>query len=128
MDAGGKPMTGRPVKFTPERIQEIIELMEKYIEENDIPIVAEFAYLNDIRRAALYEYPGFSYTLQKLINKKEAQLEKLGLFNVVNASMAKFSLAQMGWSEKQETKVTGDIPVSISEKIAEIKAKYNDKK
>jgi len=100
-------MMGRPVKFTPERIQEIIDKMERYIEENDIPIVAEFAYQNDIRRAALYEYPDFSYTLQKLINKKEAQLEKLGLFNVVNASIAKFSLAQLGWSEKQETNIKG---------------------
>ena len=61
-------MMGRPIEFTPERIQEIIEKMEKYIEENDIPIVAEFAYQNDIRRAALYEYPDFSYTLQKIIN------------------------------------------------------------
>lgn len=121
-------MMGRPIEFTPERIAEINEAMEKYIEETDIPIVAEFAYLNDIRRASLYERQDFSYTLQKLVNKKEAQLEKLGLFNVVNASIAKFSLAQLGWSEKQETKVTGDIPVSISAKIEEIKAKFNDKK
>jgi len=109
-------MMGRPIEFTPERIQEIIEKMERYIEENDIPIVAEFAYQNDIRRAALYEYPDFSYTLQKLINKKEAQLEKLGLFNVVNASMAKFSLAQMGWSEKQETKVDGGVQIVYGDK------------
>ena len=109
-------MMGRPIEFTPERIQEIIEKMERYIEENDIPIVAEFAYQNDIRRAALYEYQDFSYTLQKLINKKEAQLEKLGLFNVVNASMAKFSLAQMGWSEKQETKVDGGVQIVYGDK------------
>ena len=37
--------------------------------------------------------------------------------------MAKFSL---GWSEAR--KVSGDIPVSISAKIEEIRAKYNDKK
>ena len=109
-------MMGRPIEFTPERIQEIIEKMERYIEENDIPIVAEFAYQNDIRRAALYEYPDFSYTLQKLINKKEAQLEKLGLFNVVNSAMAKFSLAQLGWSEKQETKVDGGVQIVYGDK------------
>ena len=46
---------GRPVEYTPERIQEIKDAMELYIETHDIPIVAEFAYLNNIRRAALYE-------------------------------------------------------------------------
>ena len=119
---------GRPVEYTPERIQEIKDAMELYIETHDIPIVAEFAYLNNIRRAALYEIPELSYTLGKLIDKKESILEKGGLLGDYNASMAKFSLAQLGWSEKQETKVTGDIPVSISAKIEEIKAKYNDKK
>ena len=119
---------GRPVEYTPERIQEIKDAMELYIETNDIPIVAEFAYRNNIRRQKLYEIPELSDTLAKLIDKKESNLEKGGLLGDYNASMAKFSLAQLGWSEKQETKVTGDVPVSISAKIEEIKAKYNDKK
>ena len=119
---------GHPIEYTPERIQEIKEAMERYIDENSVPIVAEFAYLQRIRRQKLYEIPELSDTLERLINNKESQLEKGGLSNVLNASMAKFSLAQLGWSEKQETKVTGDIPVSISAKIEEIKAKFNDKK
>ena len=119
---------GHPIEYTPERIQEIKEAMERYIDENSVPIVAEFAYLQRIRRQKLYEIPELADTLERLINKKESQLEKGGLSNVLNASMAKFSLAQLGWSEKQETKVTGDIPVSISAKIEEIKAKFNDKK
>jgi hypothetical protein len=119
---------GRPIEYTPERIQEIKEAMERYIQETDVPIVAEFAYLNNIRRAILYEIPELSYTVGKMIDKKESQLERGGLIGEYNASMAKFSLAQLGWSEKQETKVTGDIPVSISAKIEEIKAKFNDKK
>ena len=119
---------GHPIEYTPERIQEIKEAMERYIQETDVPIVAEFAYLNNIRRAILYEIPELSYTVGKMIDKKESQLERGGLIGEYNASMAKFSLAQLGWSEKQETKVTGDIPVSISAKIEEIKAKFNDKK
>ena len=31
------------------------------------------------------------------------------------------------WREKQEINVTGDMPAEISEKINQIKAKYNDK-
>ena len=119
---------GRPVEYTPERIQEIKDAMERYTQETDIPIVAEFAYLHDIRRQKLYEIPELADTLGKLIDKKESTLEKGGLLGDYNASMAKFSLAQLGWSEKQETKVSGDIPVSISAKIEEIRAKYNDKK
>ena len=119
---------GHPIEYTPERIQQLKDDMEKYVDEHSIPIVAEFAYLQRIRRQKLYEIPELADTLERLINKKESQLEKGGLSNVLNASMAKFSLAQLGWSEKQETKVTGDIPVSISAKIEEIKAKFNDKK
>jgi hypothetical protein len=119
---------GRPVEYTPERIQEIKDAMERYIQETEVPIVAEFAYLNNIRRAILYEIPELSYSVSKLTDKKEAVLEKGGLLGDYNASMAKFSLAQLGWSEKQETKVSGDIPLSISAKIEEIRAKYNDKK
>lgn len=119
---------GHPIEYTPERIQQLKDDMEKYIDEHSIPIVAEFAYLQRIRRQKLYEIPELADTLERLINKKESQLEKGGLSNVLNASMAKFSLAQLGWSEKQETKVSGDIPVSISAKIEEIRAKFNDKK
>ena len=107
---------GRPVEYTPERIQEIKEAMERYIDENSVPIVAEFAYLNDIRRQKLYEIPELADTLGKLIDKKEAQLEKGGLSNVLNASMAKFSLAQLGWSEKQETKMNAGVQIVYADK------------
>ena len=107
---------GRPVEYTPERIQEIKDAMELYIETHDIPIVAEFAYINNIRRQKLYEIPELSDTLGKLIDKKESTLEKGGLLGDYNASMAKFSLAQLGWSEKQETKVDGGIQIVYGDK------------
>ena len=107
---------GRPVEYTPERIQEIKDAMELYIETHDIPIVAEFAYLHDIRRQKLYEIPELSDTLAKLIDKKESTLEKGGLLGDYNASMAKFSLAQLGWSEKQETKVDGGVQIVYGDK------------
>jgi len=107
---------GRPVEYTPERIQEIKDAMERYIQETDIPIVAEFAYLHDIRRQKLYEIPELTDTLGKLIDKKESTLEKGGLLGDYNASMAKFSLAQLGWSEKQETKVDGGVQIVYGDK------------
>ena len=107
---------GHPIEYTPERIQEIKEAMERYTQETDIPIVAEFAYLHDIRRQKLYELPELSDTLANLIDKKEYTLEKGGLLGDYNAYMEKFSLAQIGWSEKQETKVDGGVQIVYGDK------------
>ena len=93
---------GRPVEYTPERIQEIAKAMEVYINNVEIPSVAEFAYLNNIRRTAIYELEELSDIVDRLIAKKEFTLERKGLNEEVNVGMAKFSLAQLGWREKQE--------------------------
>ena len=94
---------GRPVSvYTPERIAEIKADLDKYIDETGIPIVAEFAYTRDIRKATLYEIPELAYSLKRLIEKKETQLEKLGMANKINTTFAIFSLKQLGWSDKQE--------------------------
>ena len=100
---------GRPVSvYTQERLKQIEKNMDKYTDETDIPILAEFAYKNDIIREELYKHPELSYAIKKMMCKKEAQLEKLALMNVVNPSMAVFSLKQLGWTDKQivETNVS----------------------
>ena len=94
--------TGRPLKYNEEQVAEICEKFEKYINETDLPIIAEFAYMNDLCRQGLYDYPEFSTLLKKLVDKKEAQLEKLGALNIINSTMAIFSLKQLGWTDKQE--------------------------
>lgn len=93
---------GRPRNYNAEQIEEIKEIMERYIDETDLPIVAELAYTNNIPRQTFYDYPEFSTLLKKLLDKKETQLEKLGAFNVINSTMAVFSLKQLGWRDKQE--------------------------
>ena len=93
---------GRPRTFTDEQVAEIRDKLVQYIATTEIPIVAEFAYLNDINRQILYDYPEFSTLTKKLIAKKEAQLERKGLMNEVNSTMAIFSLKQLGWRDKQE--------------------------
>lgn len=93
---------GRPRTYNAEQIEEIKEIMERYIDETDLPIVAELAYTNNIPRQTFYDYPEFSTLLKKLLDKKETQLEKLGAFNVINSTMAVFSLKQLGWRDKQE--------------------------
>ena len=93
---------GRPLEWTPERLEEIRAAFNKYIEEKDIPIVAEFASKHGLRRQTLYEHEALADVLEKCLSKKEAALESLGLTNGINTTMAIFSLKQLGWSDKQQ--------------------------
>ena len=115
--------TGRPPKYTPEQLRAIAKKFEAYIndEKNVIPIIVEFCYKNNISRDTLYDHAEvFSALLKKCIARKEAQLEKLCLLNKVNASMAIFSLKQLGWKDKHEIEQGGEITVKI---VREIKDK-----
>jgi Holliday junction resolvasome RuvABC DNA-binding subunit len=100
----------------------------KYIEDNEIPILAEFAYTNDICREQLYEMPELAYAIKKCHQKKESQLERLALTAQVNTTMAVFSLKQLGWSDKQEIKHAGSLdivqmtPAEREKRIAELLA------
>lgn len=108
---------GRPRKFTKKRIKEIIADFEDYISFTEVPIVAEFAYQQNILRESLYDYPEFSTVLKKCIAKKESQLEKLALSGKVSTPMAIFSLKQIGWSDKKEVEHSGGVGVTIVDDI-----------
>ena len=90
---------GRPRRYSNKQIKEICQRLEEYIANESVPIVAEFAYKNDIPRNALYDYPEFSTLIKKLIDKKESRLERLALNGKVNSTMAIFSLKQIGWRD-----------------------------
>ena len=107
---------GRPRKYSAEEIEDIKTKLIEYMDTEDVPILADFAYKNDIPRQTFYDYPEFSTLVKKLMDKKEAQLEKLGLFNVINSTMAVFSLKQLGWRDKQETKITGGVKLVYADK------------
>ena len=117
----------RPKEYTKERIEEILISLDTYIAQTDIPIVAEFAYQYEVRRQALYEYEEFSDTLKRLIDKKEAQLERKALDREIDHTMAIFSLKQLGWRDKKEIEHSGEIKtINIDEKINEIEQNLND--
>lgn len=109
MNKGGHPTT----VWTEEKIKDTIEKLDKYIESNEIPIVAEFAYLHNIRKATLYEKPALAYSIKRLTEKKEAQLEKGALGGTLNSTMAIFSLKQIGWSDKQNIELDGKLALPI---------------
>ena len=104
---------GRPRKYNAEQVNEICEKFKKYIEDNTIPIICEFASLNDLISQQLYDYPEFSTLLKKCTDKKQANLEKGALSNKINTTMAIFSLKQIGWSDKKEIEHSGSVQNDI---------------
>ena len=98
---------GRPVEWTSERKAALLADFEQYIDESDIPIVAEFCSKHKTYKQRLYEYEEFSDSIRRCINKKESALESLGLTNQINTTMAIFSLKQLGWKDKIEQTITG---------------------
>lgn len=84
-------------KWTVEYLKSVEKKIIEYTDKTEIPILAEFAYKNNITREQLYQYPALTYALKRLIAKKEAQLERQGLAQ--NNTMAIFSLKQLGWRD-----------------------------
>lgn len=104
---------GRPRKYNDDQVKEIVDKLTKYIDNTDMPIIAEFSYKNDVLRDDLYDYPEFSILLKKLISKKETYLESQGLLGKVNPTMAIFSLKQLGWSDRREISGPEGKPIEI---------------
>lgn len=100
----------RPISvYTEKRLAEINQAMQEYTEKTAIPILAEFAYNYGVLRQELYKHPELSDSIKNMMAKKEFQLEKMALINKVNSTFAIFSLKQLGWRDKQEIDLTGEI-------------------
>lgn len=109
-----KRRPGRPKEYTEDKMGELVERFREYIDTTDIPIIAEFAYQNDIDRTLLYDNEQFSTLRKKCIAKKEANLERGALLGQVNPTVAIFSLKQLGWKDRQEKVVYVD-PKTLSD-------------
>lgn len=112
---------GRPKKWTYKKRRELLAAFLLYIETNDIPVIAQFAYLNKVPRQKLYEFGNteegagrkeeelavaFRDALKMAVDKKEAMLEVGTLAGKLNPAMAIFSLKQLGWKDRQEVAAT----------------------
>ena len=103
---------GRPRKYNDTEIQDLLGKLRQYIEDTDIPILVEFAYMNDIPRESLYDYQEFSTLRKRCIDKKEAQLERKSLKGEIDKTMAIFSLKQLGWKDRQELEHSGGVKIA----------------
>lgn len=104
---------GRPKKYNEEWIKTGLKSIKKYIQDTELPILKEWCYQNDISSTYIYEIEEFSEPIKKLLDKKEAQLERLGQENKINPTMAVFSLKQLGWKDRQEIETTGKGEVEV---------------
>lgn len=105
---------GRPRNYTDEEIEQIKILFQRYIDESDIPILCKFAAANHIPRDTFYEYEELSTLTKECIDKKTGGLEEKALNGEINATMAIFSLKQLGWSDKTQSEITGNIQTTLS--------------
>ena len=104
---------GRKKTWTKEKIAETNRMLNEYIDETAIPILVEFCYKHDIRRATLYEIPDLAYTIKRMMEKKESQLEKLAISGRCPPAFAIFSLKQLGWKDRQEVEQTSKSKIII---------------
>lgn len=87
---------------------------ERYISETKLPIVAEFAYLNDVPRETLYTWEEFQTLLKRCIDKKEAALERGMITEEFNVTASIFSLKQLGWKDRMEHSGDKNAPVALN--------------
>jgi hypothetical protein len=101
---------------------ELREQLVQYVEETDIPIVADFAHKSGVLRQYLYDLPELADALKRCVEKKESALELLALSGKVNCSMAIFSLKQLGWKDTHEQTHVGDKerPIMITNADADL--------
>jgi len=117
----------RPCKYTDDKINDIADAMNKYIESVEIPIAAEFAWQNKIPKSTLYNLAEKSdkllESIKRLTDKKEAQLERMCLNKEIEKTMAIFSLKQLGWKDKTEIDANLTVGINIVDDVKQCKNK-----
>lgn len=122
---------GRPTKMTPELLAKATEYVNGgYMVNEPVPTVVGLALYIDVRRSTVYEwvreYPEFSDIVDKVLEKQESGLVRGGLLGDYNPSIAKLLLTKHGYSDKQETALTG--PDGGPVQVQEIQRKVVDPK
>jgi len=102
---------GRPKKYTDEYIAELAAQLDEYTDETAIPILKEWCNQVGVPSTHIYDHEGFKEPIKRCLDKKEAALERFALEGKVNVTMAIFSLKQLGWKDRQDHDVTGEIRV-----------------
>ena len=90
------------------QLKNLCKIIDEYTDNTQIPILKEVCYQNDLNYSYVMqmrtkeENAELSNSIKRLLDKKEAQLERLGLTGKIDRGMAIFSLKQLGWKDKPE--------------------------
>ena len=110
----GIKMHREPTKYSLAFRDALRAKLEKYADATTIPILAEFTSQNHVTRTALYGWPEFADPIKRLLEKKEAELEKLMLSGTPNVTTGCiFSLKQLGWRDRQEVEHVGELKITV---------------
>lgn len=93
--------------------KKLLKALNEYIDSHELPIVSEFAYLNGLNRTNIYEFPELTDALKRLIAKKEHALEVGALTGKYHATMAIFSLKQIGWKDTHAHSLDPNDPPAV---------------
>lgn len=119
-------------------VNDIIEKLNIFIDENEEPLIQEFTLKYGISRSRFYDYAKenaeLSDTIKKAIDKQEVYLIKNTETGKLNATFVIFRLKQkcFGWKDKQEIDQTVSAEVVTltqeqkEKKLKDLKERLND--
>ena len=117
----------RPTKYNQD---EMIDIIERYIEDTELPIFKEVCYKNNWYDKYVYEMAQkneeLSNSIKKLIAKKEVELERGGITGKYNHSVTIFSLKQLGWKDKQDDEIDNRMADALNKIVSKIKKKEKE--
>ena len=110
---------GRPTKYSQEMIDKAREYLVKHKEYGDlVPSAVGLACALDVSRRVLYKWAEeneqFMHILDEVQTAQEKQLLSGGLGGEFNSAIVKLMLGKHGYSDKQETAVSGAININVA--------------
>jgi len=110
---------GRPKEYTTEFIEAEAEAFEKWIEQPENIYFKRFALDRGYSPQRFPEFAAVSSKFAEVMNKvrqwQETKLAEGGLLDEFNAGFTKFVMGNIcGWSERTETKLSGDAENPLS--------------
>jgi len=112
-------------------IDEMVDIIERYTDDTEIPILKEVAYQNYWNYDTIMKYQrvneNLMQSIKRLLDKKEAQLERKGLNKEIDRTVAIFSLKQLGWKDRQEISFGEEQADEINIKVIKSTKEDNDR-
>ena len=110
------------------KITDMIEKIEIYTDNTFVPILKEICYKNHWNYVYVMElqkkHIKLSESIKRLLDKKEADLERGGLNGTLEKTTVVFSLKQLGWKDNAiniEQSINGGIMPKVLEVLKDVR-------